>query len=138
MKEEVDTIVNSFYSLGFDGELIYVDSVKQAQELEALVTIVSTAPNFSPKEPREMLARKPTKIFLAKEKKGYMLEMCYRPKPRTGFYELAEKAWWKVLSGTELTIYQGVAQQVLWTETPLEQFDLTEANRVVKQERLKH
>ena len=67
-----------------------------------------------------------------------MLEVCYHPKPRTGFYELAEKAWWKVLSGAELTIYQGVAQQVLWTETPLEQFNLTEANRVVKQERLKH
>ena len=138
MKEEVDTIVNSFYSSGFDGKLIYVDSAEQAQELEAPVTIVSTAPNFPPKEPREMLARKLTEIFLTKEKKGYMLEMCYHPKPRTGFYELAGKAWWKVLSGTEPTIYQGVAQQVLWIETPLEQFNLTEANRVVKQERLKH
>ena len=58
LKEEVDTIVNSFYSSGFDGELMYVDSVEQVQELEAPVTIVNTAPNFPPKEPREMLARK--------------------------------------------------------------------------------
>jgi len=28
--------------------------------------------------------------------------------------------------------YQGVAQQVLWTETPLAQFNLMGANRVVK------
>ncbi|OCL07636.1 NAD-P-binding protein [Glonium stellatum] len=133
LEEEVDAIINSFYNSGLNGELIYVGSVEQARQLEAPVIIVGTVLDFSPKEPGEILARELMEVFLTKEKKGYVLEMCYHPKPRTAFYELAEKAGWKVVPGTEPMIYQGVAQQVLWTETPLKRFDLAEANRAVKQ-----
>jgi quinate dehydrogenase len=64
--------------------------------------------------------------------------MCYHPKLRTAFFDAAEKAGWMVLPGTESIIYQAVAQQVLWTELPLETFKLDEVKRVVSEELLKH
>lgn len=136
LKEEVDTIIESFKSTSFEGELIYVGSVEEAKALEAPVVVVGTVPDFPPKTEGELLARDLTNVFLEKERKG--LEMCYHPEPKTAFYMLAEEAGWKVLPGTESMIYQGVAQQVLWTETPLERFDLVEANRVVKAALLIH
>jgi quinate dehydrogenase len=138
LKEEVDTIIESFKSTSFEGELIYVGSVEEAKALEAPVVVVGTVPDFPPKTEGELLARDLTNVFLGKERKGYVLEMCYHPEPKTAFYMLAEEAGWKVLPGTESMIYQGVAQQVLWTETPLERFDLMEANRVIKAALLIH
>ena len=138
LKEEVDAIIEGFQSSGLGGELVYVGSLEQAYALEAPVVVVSTVPDFPPKEEGEILARDLVKVILGKEKKGYILEICYHPRPKTAFFELAEKAGWKVLPGTESMIYQGVAQQVLWTEMPLDRFDLVEANRVIREALLKH
>ena len=138
LKEEVDTIIESFKSTVFDGELIYVGSVEEAKALEAPVVVVGTVPDFPPKTDGALLARDLTNVFLGKERKGYVLEMCYHPEPKTAFYKLGEEAGWKVLPGTESMIYQGVAQQMLWTETPLERFDLVEANRAIKAALSKH
>ena len=124
LKGEVDTIIESFKNTAFEGELIYVGSVDEAKALDAPIVVVGTVPDFLPKTEGEILARELTNVLLGKEQKGYILEMCYHPEPKTTFFKLAEKAGWKVLPGTESMIYQGVAQQVLWTETPLERFDL--------------
>ena len=133
LKDEVDAIIEGFRSSGFGGDLIYVRSVEQVHTLDAPVIVVGTVPDFPPVEEGEVLARDLIKAFLGKEKKGYVLEMCYHPGPRTAFFDLAEKSGWRVLAGTEPMIYQGVAQQVLWTETPLSRFDLMEANRVIRE-----
>jgi quinate dehydrogenase len=138
LKEEVDTVMDSFKATAFDGELVYVGTIEEARALEAPIAIVGTVPDFPPKTEGELLARDLTNEFLGKARKGYVLEMCYHPEPQTSFYKLAQAAGWKVLPGTESMIYQGVAQQVLWTESAPDRFDLTEASRVIEAELLNH
>jgi quinate dehydrogenase len=135
---EVTDIMAAFEATGFQGELVHVRSVGQAIELETPALVVGTVPDFPPKEKGEILAREIAEAFLGKAEKGYILEMCYHPKPRTAFFELAEKAGWKVLPGTEAMMYQGIAQQVLWTEIPLEKFPIEQAKRVIREALMKH
>ncbi|CZR55110.1 related to quinate 5-dehydrogenase [Phialocephala subalpina] len=131
LKSEADSIIMAFEEAGFDGELIFVESVGQARLLAAPAVIVDTVPDFPPGELGEILAREIVEGFLGKEKKGYVLEMAYHPNPRTAFYQLAVHAGWKTLPGTEAMVYQGVAQQVLWTETPIALFELDEAKKAI-------
>ena len=131
MESEVQAIIDSFKETGFSGELIWVSSVSQAEALEAPALVVGTVPDFPPKEEGEILARKIIETFLGKEEKGYILEMCYHPSPRTAFFDLGERSGWKVLYGTEAMIWQGVAQQVLWTELAFEKFNLDEATKAI-------
>lgn len=138
LETEVRAIIDSFKATDFSGELIWVSSVSQAAALEAPVLVVGTVPDFPPREEGEVLARKTVQAFLDKEKKGYILEMCYHPKPRTAFFNLGERAGWKMLYGTESMIWQGVAQQVLWTELPFGKFNLDEAARVITESLDKH
>ncbi|KAJ5107323.1 NAD(P)-binding protein [Penicillium angulare] len=138
IESEVKVIMESFKATEFSGELIWVSSVDQAEALEAPVLVVGTVPDFPPREEGEILARKIVQTFLDKEKKGYILEMCYHPKPRTAFFDLGERAGWKVLCGTESMIWQGVAQQVLWTELPFGKFNLDEAAKLIAESLEKH
>ncbi|OTA93987.1 hypothetical protein M434DRAFT_52280, partial [Hypoxylon sp. CO27-5] len=116
LESEVTDMIHSLRTAGFEGELIHVSSVEMAESLEPPVLVVGTVPDFPPRDEGEVVARKIVTSFLSKENKGYVLEMCYHPNPRTEFFEIATWAGWKVLYGTEAMIYQGVAQQALWTE----------------------
>ena len=127
IQAEVQTIIDSFQAVGFDGELIWVSSVEQAEGLEGPVLVVGTVPDLPPKADGEVLARRIVQTFLNKERKGHVLEMCYHPKPKTEFFELCKHAGWEVLYGTEAMIWQGITQQVLWTELPFGRLDLKEA-----------
>ncbi|KAI1761062.1 NAD(P)-binding protein [Hypoxylon sp. FL1150] len=131
LESEVADVIQSLKSAGFGGELIHVSSVEMAEVLESPALVVGTIPDFPPKERGEITARNIVNEFLSREEKGYVLEMCYHPKPRTEFFDIAVAAGWKVLYGTEAMIYQGVAQQVLWTELPLERFNLAEVKQVI-------
>lgn len=131
LESEVTLIMDSFKAVGFTGELIHVSSVEQAASLETPVFVVGTVPDFPPKEPGEIMARSIVNHFLDRPEKGYILEMCYHPKPRTEFYNLGERAGWNMLYGTESMIWQGVAQQVLWSELPLGGFKLESAHKAV-------
>ncbi|OTB01159.1 hypothetical protein M426DRAFT_35601, partial [Hypoxylon sp. CI-4A] len=116
LESEVVSVIESLKAAGFEGELIHVSSAEMAEALESPVLVVGTVPDFPPREEGEVTARNIVNTFLSREEKGYVLEMCYHPKPRTEFFDIAAEAGWKVLYGTEPMIYQGVAQQVLWTE----------------------
>ncbi|KAI1378558.1 NAD(P)-binding protein [Hypoxylon crocopeplum] len=131
LESEVTDVVKSLKAAGFGGELIYVSSVEMANALESPALVVGTIPDFPPRGEGEIAARDIVNRFLSKENKGYVLEMCYHPKPKTEFFEIAAAAGWKVLYGTEPMIYQGVAQQVLWTEMPLDKFNLGEVKRAI-------
>ncbi|KAI1204118.1 NAD(P)-binding protein [Annulohypoxylon truncatum] len=133
LESEVTEVIKSLKATGFGGELIHVSSVEMAEALEAPVLIVGTVPDFPPREEGEIIARNIITTFLSSKNKGYVLEMCYHPKPRTEFFEIATAAGWRVLYGTEPMIYQGVAQQVLWTELPLETFSLDEVKQVISE-----
>ncbi|KAI5797728.1 putative quinate 5-dehydrogenase QutB [Geopyxis carbonaria] len=131
---EIEVMVAAFIKNGFKGELIHVDSVEQAQALETPVVVVGTVPDFPPKEEGEIRARKIVEEFLGREKKGYMLEMCYHPKPVTELYVIAERQGWQMIDGTEPMIHQGIAQQMLWAERPLEKFEVENAKKTVYEE----
>lgn len=134
LESEVRAIMDSFEAVGFGTDLVWVSSVDQAGALEAPVLVVGTVPDIPPREEGEILARNIVNVFLAKEEKGFILEMCYHPKPRTEFFALGENAGWKVINGLEAMIYQGVAQDVLWAELPLEKFRLDEAKKAIADE----
>lgn len=132
LETEVRTIMKSFRDIGFDAELVWVGSLEKALALESPVLIVGTVPDFPPKTEEEIIARQIVQSFLRREQKGFVLDMCYHPKPETEFYNISKEAEWEVIHGTESMIWQGVAQQVLWTELPFDKFDLTEATRFIK------
>ncbi|KAJ5907391.1 NAD(P)-binding protein [Penicillium taxi] len=131
LESEVRAIMASFKEAGLDAELIWVGSTEQAAALEAPTLIVGTVPDIPPKKEGEILAQKIVEIFLSSKTKGHILEMCYHPRPRTQLFETSEKMGWNVLYGTEAMIWQGVAQQVLWAELPIENFKLEEAKATI-------
>ena len=122
-KDEVESIVRDFSQIpGWKGEIIHVDSVTQAQEVDSPYFAVGTIPNYPPSTIEEKLAFEVMQAFLeskALSNKGVLLEMCYFPRVRTTLFGLAEAHGWQVIPGTEAMIWQGVAQQVLWTESLL-------------------
>lgn len=128
---ESEDIIKSFKAAGFQGEIVHVSSVEQAAKLETPRLIVGTVPDFPPKEEGEIRARQIATHFLERPEKGAILEMCYHPNPRTEFYEIADKLGWQMVLGTEAMIWQGVAQQILWAELPLEKFNVEEAKQVI-------
>jgi quinate dehydrogenase len=138
LESEVETIIADFKRAGFGGEIVYVASVEQVRALEMPKIVVGTVPDFSPMEEGKIRARDTARAFMERDEKGHVLETCSHPKVRTAFFELAERNGWKVIPGTEAVIYQGVAQQVLWAELPLESFPLEKAKRVVDEELVIH
>lgn len=134
LESEVNVIMDSFKAASeFDCELVHVSSTEQAAAVEAPVLVVGTVPDFPPKEPGEIQARSIVNTFLGRPEKGYILEMCYSPKPETQFFELGENAGWQMLHGTESMIWQGVAQQVLWAEVPLGRFKLGKVHKAISE-----
>lgn len=61
---------------------------------------------ISPRKKKgEILARGIVDVFLAKEQKGFVLEMCYHPNPRTYFFNRCEEMGWDMQFGTEALIW---------------------------------
>ena len=157
-KSEVDAVISDFQKHrgegGFDAEVMYVGSVEEAEALERPVVVVGTVPDFTPREEGEVRARQIVEVMMGKLKKeqeerqggeagkgrGYVVEMCYHPRLKTEFYEICERSGWGVIMGTEPMIYQGIAQSVLWTERPLEDYEkgIEEASGLIKEVLAKH
>ncbi|CAI7602937.1 unnamed protein product [Penicillium pancosmium] len=113
IESEVRDIMGSFGSAGLNVELIFVSTIAEAAVLEAPALVVGTVPDITPREKGEILAREIVDVFLAKEEKG------------------CEEMGWDVLFGTESMLWQGVAQESLWTELPMHQFNLDEAKEAL-------
>jgi quinate dehydrogenase len=109
-KEEVDAVIAECNERGFGAGVVHVESVEQAETLEAPGAIVGCVPDFAPKTKEEKLARQIIEVMLGKARKGAMLEMCYNPSPYTELGMLAEKERWQVILGTEALIWQGIEQ----------------------------
>jgi quinate dehydrogenase len=135
---EVHAIKESFQSTLPGCKLTHISSLEQVRGLEPPVVVVGTVPDLTPTQPSETLARDIAGAVLELQPQGFVLEMCYHPKPSTYFFRLASKLGWKVLPGTEAMIHQGIAQQVLWLEKPLEDVPDAEAKRVIGIEVRKH
>jgi quinate dehydrogenase len=113
------------------GKLICVDSIEQAETLKAPGAIVACIPDFPPVTEAELLVRQIAEVFLRKERKGAMLEMCYNPSPYTALGTLAENSGWQVILGTEAMIWQGLEQHKYFTNSVDRQLPVQEVQRAV-------
>ncbi|CDR47201.1 CYFA0S30e00298g1_1 [Cyberlindnera fabianii] len=131
--EEVRAVQESMRSHGFTGEIIHVTDPEMAQKLESPKLVVLTVPDFEPTSPGEKLARATLSVFEKQEQDepGVVLEMCYHPRIETRLYNSFVASGWKVISGVEAMIYQGIAQQVLWTGIPLEQLPVKKVIEII-------
>ena len=123
---EVEAVRESMVLAGFQGKIVHIESPELAQAVESPLLIVSTVPDFAPITEEELLARKTIQVFLESKTKGTILEMCYHPKPSTRLFKEFEASGWKVISGIEAMIYQGLAQLELWTGTTLPESSIRE------------
>lgn len=119
VRSEVDDIIASFAKLtSFHASLRFVEDLSSAQELPAPFFVVGTVPDCAPQTQGEITASLCTRELLSRNgKKGVVLEMCYHPKIRTSFLDFSEDAGWTVIPGTEALLWQGIVQQILWTES---------------------
>jgi quinate dehydrogenase len=97
-------------------KLTYVEDPAAVTSLEPPFLVVGTVPDYPATSDEEKRAQEVTKAFLARTSDAVALEMCYMPKVVTCFYTLAEQAGWTVISGVQAVLWQGIAQEVLWTE----------------------
>ena len=115
-KAEVEAVIADCKARGYGDGLVHVETVEQAERLDAPGAIVGCVPNFTPITPEERQARQVFMVMVTKSEKGTMLEMCYHPCPTTELSELARKAAWQIILGTEAMIWQGLEQDCYWTK----------------------
>jgi quinate dehydrogenase len=131
---EVEAVMSWCKSQGYGEGLRHVSTAAEAETLEGAGAIVACVPNFPPVSEAEIEARKIIEIFLTKPHKGAMLEMCYHPTPYTEVGNLAEKAGWQVILGTEAMLYQGFEQDRFWTGKRLEDLPVKVTKDVIAAE----
>ncbi|GAA5957400.1 hypothetical protein JCM8115_006979 [Rhodotorula mucilaginosa] len=116
---EVEQFIDAFKKSAteaFNPELVHVKTVEEAEKLAAPAYIVSAVPAFPPTSPEEKQARAVAQTIFDKPEKGVILEMCYHPDIWTELAQLAQDAGWKVVTGEQAMIWQGIEQQLLWLE----------------------
>ncbi|KAF2157181.1 hypothetical protein K461DRAFT_283896 [Myriangium duriaei CBS 260.36] len=133
-KNEVDVLLDWCKKKGFGDGMMHVETVEQAEKLESVGAIVACVPDIPPKTTEEKTARAVLEHFLNREHKGAILEMAYHPEPWTSLAKLSETLGWKVLLGTEAMIYQGLAQDQLWTGKSLEELPVDTVKKVIADE----
>lgn len=131
---EVEAVMGWCKSQGYGGGLVHVATAAQAAELEGAGAVVACVPNFPPVTAEEIEARRVVEVFLGKQHKGALLEMCYHPTPYTEIGALAEKAGWQVILGTEAMLYQGFEQDRFWTGRGLEELPVKVTKDVIAAE----
>lgn len=128
LRSEVEDIIASFEQVEeFSATIRFVSEPAVARALPEPFFVVGTVPNYPPCTAEEMNASECVRGLMCRpggqegestsKEKGVVLEMCYHPTIRTAFYDFAEKNGWTVIPGTESMIWQGVVQQILWTES---------------------
>ncbi|KAK6455601.1 uncharacterized protein RJT20DRAFT_48455 [Scheffersomyces xylosifermentans] len=123
---EVVAVSRAMAEGGFLGKIVHIKDEEEAHSIQNKpLLVVSTIPDFTPQTAEEKKARAILDIFMSSEK-GAALEMCYHPKPTTRIYNDFKASGWKVISGVEAMIYQGIAQQVLWTGYELEDIPISD------------
>ncbi|ODV68464.1 NAD(P)-binding protein [Hyphopichia burtonii NRRL Y-1933] len=125
-ESEVVQVMKAMKQGGFKGEIVHIKNPDEAEQIaNRPKLIVLTVPDFEPVSPEETLAKQTLDVFI-QDGKGAVLEMCYHPNPTTRLYKEFESHNWKVISGIEAMIYQGIAQQVFWTGVPIDKMPVKE------------
>lgn len=132
-KREVDEVIADCTARGYGEGLIHVATVEQAEKLDAPGAIVGCVPNFTPVTQQERQARQVFTTMVTKNEKGAMLEMCYHPTPSTELSELARKAGWQIILGTEAMIWQGLEQDCYWTKNDVRNLPIERVKEAIAQ-----
>ncbi|KAK4187475.1 hypothetical protein QBC35DRAFT_233095 [Podospora australis] len=129
---EVEAVITECTARGYGDKLLHVETVEQAESLEGPGAIVACIPDFAPVTEAEKTVRKIMEVMLSqKEHKGAMLEMCYNPSPFTALGDIAEKAGWQVILGTEAMIWQGIEQDKYWTGLEASQLPVADVKEAI-------
>lgn len=119
LKSEADDLATQFQKVpGWDATFTFLASGDEAKQAETPHFVVGNVPDYPPSKPEEHAVQDVLRELLTspQRERGVVLEMCYHPKVRTSLYEMCETAGWNVIPGTEASMWQAFAQQVLWTE----------------------
>ncbi|KAK6438516.1 Quinate dehydrogenase [Oleoguttula sp. CCFEE 5521] len=128
---EVTAVIAWCTTQGYGAGLRHVRTAAEAEAVEGPGAIVSCVPNFPPVTPAEVEARKVIEILLAKPHKGAILEMCYHPAVHTEIGDLAQRAGWQVILGTEAMLYQGFEQVKYWTGREVKEMPIAAAKDAI-------
>lgn len=110
---EVDALLADTQRLPVTLSITHVKSIEQARALASPYYVVGTVPDDEPKTESERAVAGILESFLAREEKGVLLEMCFKPR-RTRMIRLAERLGWPCVESTHVIMYQIEEQWRLW------------------------
>ncbi|KAI4601990.1 hypothetical protein KJ359_010856 [Pestalotiopsis sp. 9143b] len=131
-EHEIKTLFVDCENAGHSDSLLHVNNVAQAQGLPTPGAIISCIPDFVPQTSEEKLVRQTLEVFLRRDDKGVLLDMCYAPSPKTQINTLAKQEGWQVIPGTEMMIWQALEQDKYWTGRSLEAMPVQQVKTAIE------
>lgn len=113
-RKEVETVIRDTKT---NLDIRHITSIQEADGIEGPGLIISAIPDFEPSTTSEQAVSDILKHFLSRQpmdERGAILEMCYHPSPDTRITRLAKGCGWRVISGLEAMVGQGLEQAKLW------------------------
>ncbi|KAL4866122.1 hypothetical protein BDV12DRAFT_210666 [Aspergillus spectabilis] len=110
---EVRTLIEDSARLPSPPSITHITTIAQAQNLPSPFYIVGTIPDFEPVTESEKNVTEILAWFLSRERKGVLLDMCFKPR-RTRVIRAAEEQGWECVEGTHVIGYQIEEQWRLW------------------------
>ncbi|KAL2865920.1 shikimate dehydrogenase family protein [Aspergillus lucknowensis] len=132
--DEVAALIRDAQRLPHPPQITHVKTLDQAKALrESPYYVVGTVPDLEPRTETEKNVAAILEWFLSQEKKGVLLDMCFKPR-RTRMIKSAERLGWPVVEGTHVIGYQIEEQWRLWAgEDRVKDLDSEGAWRVLLQ-----
>ena len=126
---EVEQVVASMTAGGCPVQLIHVKAIEDVQGRETPRIIVGAIPDIAPRTVDELQVVTVVTAFLKKlqcipgpDKEGFLLDMCYHPRPVTRLIKSAKECGWQTVTGVEALIFGCMAQSMLWSEKSTENY----------------
>ncbi|KAK6212386.1 hypothetical protein LQW54_005339 [Pestalotiopsis sp. IQ-011] len=94
-------------------DIIHIQSLGQARDLDTPYYIVSCVPDVAPESEAEHEVAAILRYFLSRENKSVLLDMCYKPR-RTRIIRQAHDLGWTTVDGTHVIGHQMEEQWKLW------------------------
>ncbi|CAG8979701.1 hypothetical protein HYALB_00003932 [Hymenoscyphus albidus] len=129
---ECHQVISECKAQGFGDNLYYIPSLAKAKSLPAPHVVISAIPDFSPISRAEIETRAIIREFLGKERKSFLLEMCYHPSPDTAIAKIARDEGWEVIEGIEAMIWQGLEQDKVWLRRRVSTLPVEEVKKIVR------
>ncbi|OKL61799.1 hypothetical protein UA08_02315 [Talaromyces atroroseus] len=116
LQAEAEELISSSRENMLGIQLRYIGSVEAAEKLPTPYLMVGTIPDYPATESGEIECLKVYNHFLARQKKGVLLDMCYIPSVSTKLLVSGREQKWKVISGMDVVVRIVAAQALLWLE----------------------